>query len=303
MMIVTITNAKIVTEEIIREFGEELSRIVKDPSVSTLIVNCRMLQYLSSSAIGEFLLARARLGKGRPMILCGFHPGLREVLTITRLDNLFPIAPTLEAALAFMEGSALLSCPMRDCDGWARICTSATGLRDVFRCPSCHVRYDAHPVDSDGPSDAEMGVSWIDIETYEAERIRLLPRQDEISVHGRLDLFAMGAIERALSALPPPRPVLFDLNRASEVTRAGVDALFDWFAAHDGDSAIFLINAGDSLAREAIGGSFRVYTNHGQADFAHATLRRGRGAAWSPTIVYRSADEGSATDGSARLSP
>jgi anti-sigma B factor antagonist len=277
--------SKLVTEERIQEFGDEIYRIAEDPALSTLILDFSQTQYLSSAATGKLINTKKKVGKHRRLILCGFHPDLREVFRITRLDQVFSIAPTLELALASLAGTTLVSCPMPDCDGWARASTQSAGVSDIFQCPSCFARYDGHPGVPDGTGVPPIAVSWIQFETYEKEWIRLYPGHDQIEVYGRLDLFVMGTVERALRALPAPRAVLFNLYYASDVTRAGVDAVSEWFTRHDDDSAIFLV-ANPSPVREAVGPSF-VYTDDEQAMEAHAARRQGRRVPWSPTVVFR----------------
>ena len=106
----------------------------------------------------------------------------------------------------------------------------------------------------------------------------------------------MGAIERGVQALPAPRPVLFDLEGVSELSQAGADALFEWFTGHQGDTAIFFVAERNTQVRQALGPSFRVYTDSERSRQAHGSLCKGQGATWSPTIAYRREDHNPSTD-------
>ena len=62
--IATVLESKIVTEALIQEFGDELYRVAEDPAISTLIMDCKRLHYLSSAGMGKFINTKKKLGRG-----------------------------------------------------------------------------------------------------------------------------------------------------------------------------------------------------------------------------------------------
>ncbi|HOJ95747.1 MAG TPA: STAS domain-containing protein [Methanospirillum sp.] len=78
---------------------EELGKKI-DSGVSTLILNMKDLQYISSSGLRVILAALKRVKtKGGIIALADLQPGPGEVFKMTGFDRLFPISASVEQAL------------------------------------------------------------------------------------------------------------------------------------------------------------------------------------------------------------
>lgn len=86
-------------EEAIDLVGEELLELV-DKGVRSLILNFEPVRRMATHLLGELLVLHKKLHalEGR-MVLCGFNSELRETFNILRLDKVFSIFDTEEAAL------------------------------------------------------------------------------------------------------------------------------------------------------------------------------------------------------------
>ncbi len=98
--VVSFVDTKIVTEENIQEVGDQLYNLVDVEGHRQLLLNFGNVQYLSSAALGKLINLKKKVGtvKGK-LKLCCIHPDLLEVFRITRLDQVFEIYPTEQAAL------------------------------------------------------------------------------------------------------------------------------------------------------------------------------------------------------------
>ena len=65
-----------------------------------VVVDLSRVAILPSLALGGLLeIANACKARGQTLKLAGLQPQIRKVLSVTRLDTLFPIADTVEAAV------------------------------------------------------------------------------------------------------------------------------------------------------------------------------------------------------------
>ena len=85
-------------------FGEHFLAWAQD--WRTIIIDLSGIAYLDSAALGPLLVTCKRLReRGGDLILCGIDaPGLREILALTRLDQVLTICPDRDGALATAEG-------------------------------------------------------------------------------------------------------------------------------------------------------------------------------------------------------
>jgi anti-sigma B factor antagonist len=90
-------------EEIIRELGEQLDRLIKDDGHSRLLVNLDGVRYLSSAVLGKlaWLEQQVEPVHGRVQ-LCGLDPLLRDMLRITHLDRVFDVCSDEAEALGLI---------------------------------------------------------------------------------------------------------------------------------------------------------------------------------------------------------
>lgn len=81
--------------------SEELDPLATDPAVKVLIIDLRDLDFIESSGLGNVIDAYQKCRKrGAELRLVGPAPAIMRVLEITRLDQLFRICDSLEAAMA-----------------------------------------------------------------------------------------------------------------------------------------------------------------------------------------------------------
>lgn len=62
-----------------------------------LVIDCAQVDYIASSGIGMLVsvLKKAHQAEGQ-LVLCGLNVELRELFALTRLDQVFPLASTIE---------------------------------------------------------------------------------------------------------------------------------------------------------------------------------------------------------------
>lgn len=83
---------------------EQLDKLLRAELASAprdVVVDCTHIKFLPSLAVGTLVSLRRETSKdGHSFILAGLTPHIRQVLVLSRLDRLFSMSETLEAALA-----------------------------------------------------------------------------------------------------------------------------------------------------------------------------------------------------------
>jgi len=81
--------------------AEELTPVAIDAAVRVVVLDLGDLDFVESSGLGGVIAAYLKCRKrGGEFRIAAPQPNIRRVLKITRLDQLFPIFDTVEAALA-----------------------------------------------------------------------------------------------------------------------------------------------------------------------------------------------------------
>lgn len=65
-----------------------------------VILDLSDVAFLDSSGLGAIVAVYKALGEGRHMALTGLQPPVQKVMMLTRMNAVFAIFPTLDAALA-----------------------------------------------------------------------------------------------------------------------------------------------------------------------------------------------------------
>jgi anti-anti-sigma factor len=79
-------------EEIIRELGRQLERLIKDDGHSRLLINLGGVRYLSSAMLAQLAwLARRVQGIGGQIQLRGLDPLLRDMVRIAHLGGVLDV--------------------------------------------------------------------------------------------------------------------------------------------------------------------------------------------------------------------
>lgn len=65
-----------------------------------VILDLSTVDFLDSSGLGAVVAAQKILGQDRALILAGLSPMVAKVMALTRMDTVFAIHPSVDAALA-----------------------------------------------------------------------------------------------------------------------------------------------------------------------------------------------------------
>jgi anti-sigma B factor antagonist len=97
---VTFIDKRILDEQNIQLIGEQLFELVDDDGRKKILLDFANVEYLSSAALGKLITMNKKVrGVSGQLRLCSIKPEIMEVFEITRLNKVFPIYPTQEAAL------------------------------------------------------------------------------------------------------------------------------------------------------------------------------------------------------------
>lgn len=71
-----------------------------------VILDLNAVDFLDSSGLGAIVAVYKGLGPGRHMALAGLRPPVDKVMTLTRMNSVFAIFPTVEQAIAAASQTA-----------------------------------------------------------------------------------------------------------------------------------------------------------------------------------------------------
>ena len=96
---VEFTERSIIDEVVIQSIGQEILKLVEAQAAPRLLLDFSGVQHLSSAALGVLITVnnKVKARQGR-MALCQIAKPIFEVFRITRLDKLFQVVDTAEAA-------------------------------------------------------------------------------------------------------------------------------------------------------------------------------------------------------------
>lgn len=85
----------------IQEIGDEMSKLVEKTRGIKLVVDFQGVEYLSSTVLGKLITLKRKVDAQNGMLrLCNIKKAILEVFSITKLDTIFEIKPTLDDAVA-----------------------------------------------------------------------------------------------------------------------------------------------------------------------------------------------------------
>lgn len=92
---------KILDEGNIQIIGNQLFALTEEDHRQKIVLDFSNVEYLSSAALGKLITMdkKVKAAKGK-LRLCAIRPDIYEVFAITKLNKLFDMKDTLEAALA-----------------------------------------------------------------------------------------------------------------------------------------------------------------------------------------------------------
>lgn len=80
------------------QFKEEMRQITK-AAPQRVVLNLTQVDFIDSSGLGAVVASMKQLDPGSRMDLAGLSPTVSKVFRLTRMDTVFQLFPTLEAAL------------------------------------------------------------------------------------------------------------------------------------------------------------------------------------------------------------
>ena len=75
-------------------------RALVDGAQGDIVLDLSTVEFLDSSGLGAVVAARKLLGSGRTLALAGLTPAVNKVMTLTRMNMVFPIYDDCGAAVA-----------------------------------------------------------------------------------------------------------------------------------------------------------------------------------------------------------
>jgi anti-sigma B factor antagonist len=75
-------------------------RDITEGTCDTVLLDLNHVLFIDSSGLGAIVAAMKTLGPGRRLVLAGLTPAVDKVFRLTRMDSVFGVFPTVEAAFA-----------------------------------------------------------------------------------------------------------------------------------------------------------------------------------------------------------
>lgn len=80
------------------EFKDAM-RAETDSGPDLVILDLSNVEFIDSSGLGAIVAAMKNMGQARKLALAGLTPNVERVFTLTRMDSVFNVFPTLQGAL------------------------------------------------------------------------------------------------------------------------------------------------------------------------------------------------------------
>ena len=74
-------------------------RVETDSGPDLVILDLSNVEFIDSSGLGAIVAAMKNMGQARKLALAGLTPNVERVFTLTRMDSVFNVFPTLQGAL------------------------------------------------------------------------------------------------------------------------------------------------------------------------------------------------------------
>jgi len=90
--VVRFRDRELVEDEHIHQLGQELFQLVDDEGRTKIVFSLTAVEFLSSCALGKFVAMEKRVkDRGGAVKMSNVHPEIAQVLSVTRLNDLFDI--------------------------------------------------------------------------------------------------------------------------------------------------------------------------------------------------------------------
>ena len=108
VLVITIGESKIVEGAALESLWQAIEQAISGQTNQRVVLDFSAVELMSSESLGLLVkLYRDLAESGGRIVLCGVREPIQKVFAVTRLDQLFRIAPNIEAAVrgAASEGS------------------------------------------------------------------------------------------------------------------------------------------------------------------------------------------------------
>ncbi len=78
---------------------KDTKRAETEGGAERVVLDLSKVEFIDSSGLGAVVAAMKQLGKDRKLDLSGMTPTVEKVFRLTRMDTVFALFPTLDAAL------------------------------------------------------------------------------------------------------------------------------------------------------------------------------------------------------------
>jgi anti-sigma B factor antagonist len=101
LTVINFADRRTLDEPNIHIIGEDLLELVNDPNHKYILLDFSRVEFLSSAALGRMITLQEKLAalNGR-LVLIGLNQQIADVLTITKLDKVLPVANSIAEARA-----------------------------------------------------------------------------------------------------------------------------------------------------------------------------------------------------------
>lgn len=79
-------------------------RDITEGQGETVLLDLHHVQFIDSSGLGAIVAAMKNLSPKRKLVLAGLSPTVDKVFRLTRMDSVFSVYATVDAALAELRG-------------------------------------------------------------------------------------------------------------------------------------------------------------------------------------------------------
>lgn len=101
LQIVTVQHQRI-DAAVALAFKDQMRKITEDQP-ETVLLDLNHVQFIDSSGLGAIVAAMKNLSPARKLVLAGLTPTVEKVFRLTRMDSVFGVHSTVEAALTALQ--------------------------------------------------------------------------------------------------------------------------------------------------------------------------------------------------------